>query len=566
MRPAAFALGFATPAALAFANGGYFPSEWGLAALGFLLAAAVALIVREGLELGRLDAVLPGALALLLGWTLLSAAWAPSAAQPVLEAERTLVYLAAALCAAVVLGRESVGACVAGVAAGAGLVAVYALVVADPGEQLAEPIGYWNSLGILCVLGLLTGARAGLLGAALLPALATALYLTFSRGSLLALALGVAALVALDHDRFRLLALAPAPVLAVAAAALTDDVPFWAIAAAAVLAVVLARLAPRLDPSPRVRRAVGAVLAVGAVGLAVAALVRIGNPVDAFTAPLPPTGGDLGGRLTSASGNGRADYWRVAWNAVEDDPLRGAGAGEYGRRWLLERPTAFAARDAHNLYLETLAELGPLGLALLLAVLAVPLAALIRARAHPAAAPAGAGYAAFLGHAAVDWDWEVPAVTATALLLGASIVALARDGASLPLTLQRRLLGLAALLPLVAAAAVAHAGNRALSASVEAIERGDGREALAKARRARTWMPWSYEPWQRLGEAYLVGGRPDAARSALREALERDDAEWSVWYDLAAASEEGARGSALARAEALNPRGPEIDELRAESG
>jgi membrane protein implicated in regulation of membrane protease activity len=45
---------------------------------------------------------------------------------------------------------------------------------------------------------------------------------------------------------------------------------------------------------------------------------------------------------------------------------------------------------------------GPLGLALLVAALALPLLA---ARACP---PAAAAYAALLAHAAVDWDWELP--------------------------------------------------------------------------------------------------------------------------------------------------------------
>ena len=566
MRAAAWLLGFATPVALGAANGGYFPSEWGLAALGFLLGAAAALIVRERVALGGLDLALWSALALLLGWTLLSAVWAPSPTQPVLEAERTFVYLAAALCASLVLARATASACVAGVAAGAGAVAVYALAVATPGEQLAQPIGYSNSLAIICVLGLVTAARSGIAGAALMPALATALYLTFSRGSVAALVAGVLVLAALDRRRFQLLALAPAPLVSVAAAMRAAGVPVLALVGATLLNVLLQRLAPRFEPGARARRAVGIALAAAAVAVAAAALVRIGNPVDAFTAPLPPGGGDLGGRFASVSGNFRADFWGVAWSAVEDEPLLGIGAGEYGRRWLLERPTSFHVRDAHNLYLETLAELGPLGLVLLLAVLAAPLAALVRVRAAPAAAPAAGAYVAFLAHAAVDWDWEVPAVTATGLVCGAVLVALARNAAPLPLSLSRRLFGLGALAPLLAAAAVAHAGNRALAAANDAIGRADAPEALAQARRARTWTPWSHRPWQRIGQAQLLARRPDRAHAAFGEALERDDEDWSVWYDVAAATEGAARRSALARATALNPRSPEIADLRAEAG
>ena len=61
---------------------------------------------------------------------------------------------------------------------------------------------------------------------------------------------------------------------------------------------------------------------------------------------------------------------------VRDEPLLGTGAGSFEAHWFRERSVAFHARDAHNLYLETLAELGPVGLALLLATLALPLLAL----------------------------------------------------------------------------------------------------------------------------------------------------------------------------------------------
>ncbi len=72
--------------------------------------------------------------------------------------------------------------------------------------------------------------------------------------------------------------------------------------------------------------------------------------------------------------------------------------------------------DAHNLYLETLAELGPFGLVLLAAMLALPLVAALRVREHPFASAATGAYAAFLFHAALDWDWEMPAVTLAGLV------------------------------------------------------------------------------------------------------------------------------------------------------
>ena len=82
-------------------------------------------------------------------------------------------------------------------------------------------------------------------------------------------------------------------------------------------------------------------------------------------------------RLRTLSGSSRADYWRVALRTVEAAPLLGSGAGSFRRQWFQHRREPQPARDAHSLYLETLAELGPLGLALLLAALGLPLAAAV---------------------------------------------------------------------------------------------------------------------------------------------------------------------------------------------
>src|ERR671928_68894 len=72
-------------------------------------------------------------------------------------------------------------------------------------------------------------------------------------------------------------------------------------------------------------------------------------------------------------GANRPHYWHVAWREVTLNPVLGSGAGTFERYWLLYRPVGSFARDAHSLYLETLAELGPIGLVLLLAALGLPL-------------------------------------------------------------------------------------------------------------------------------------------------------------------------------------------------
>ena len=120
------------------------------------------------------------------------------------------------------------------------------------------------------------------------------------------------------------------------------------------------------------------------------------------------------------------------------------------------------------------------------------------------------------------------------------------------------------LAPLVALSFAGHVGNSALARSIEATGTGDYEDAAADARSARRWAPWSYEPWQRLGEAQLAAGELRAARENFRRALRRDPENWVLWYELAAASDGQMHDRALAAAVRLNPRSPEVVELRAE--
>ena len=61
----------------------------------------------------------------------------------------------------------------------------------------------------------------------------------------------------------------------------------------------------------------------------------------------------------------RYAYWKVALRTFADHPLIGVGSGGFQAEWLRERPFREPVRDAHSLYLETLAELGLVGFALL---------------------------------------------------------------------------------------------------------------------------------------------------------------------------------------------------------
>jgi O-Antigen ligase len=273
--------------------------------------------------------------------------------------------------------------------------------------------------------------------------LATGVYLSFSRGALAALAVGVVALVALaPAGRVQARALAAALLPGVAAAVLAGALPsvraleggigtrraeglamLAALALLAALAAVLTLRATRADKpgALRVRRRtavfalVGALLACGA--LAAAAF-------EARPEAHSPAFGATGERLRSIESN-RYSYWRVALGTFADHPLQGIGSGAFVVDWLKERDVLDPTREPHSLYLGTLAELGLVGSAALLAFLGgVGAAALRLWRADPGLAAGPIAACAVWGvHAGLDWDWEMPALTLVALALASALLA-----------------------------------------------------------------------------------------------------------------------------------------------
>jgi O-antigen ligase len=399
LRPLATAAGvFVLLATLAFADGGVLPRTWRLATLAVLALATAALAVRESIAVTRLEWWVLASFAAVAAWTATSAAWSSRPVASLLQAERVVLYGAAMLALLLLVEQATLPHVLVGALAAISAVTAYGLIryaVAPPpldpyeGRLLFQPIGYANSLGLVVAIGIL-------------------------------LALGVAAWAQRGWQRAAALGVV---VLLAPALALTSSRGAW-VALAAGLAVLLAHR--------------GRPVLVGVVAGAVVATVI----VAAFVASPHRSA------VARLAGEDRAQYWRVAAHDYEQHPLIGSGAGTFGDYWLRHRPVPTFTRTAHNLYLESLAELGPLGLALIIAALALPLVTL-RRRAGPLEAAAAAGYIAYVVHSGVDWDWQLPGATLPALVCAGALLVSARGARGSAVAARGR----TALLVLVIAAA-----------------------------------------------------------------------------------------------------------------
>jgi cytochrome c-type biogenesis protein CcmH/NrfG len=176
------------------------------------------------------------------------------------------------------------------------------------------------------------------------------------------------------------------------------------------------------------------------------------------------------------------------------------------------------------------------------------------------AAAAGA-YLAFLLHAGVDWDWEMPAVVLAGLFSGGSLTIRSQAQTRL-LPSRGRAVAFVALVVVGAFVTVAYRGNSALDRSGNARAQLNLARAEENARTAARWNPWSSQAWLLLGEAQLASRDGRAARESFRTGLRKDPHAWKLWYDLALASRGAARRSALIQATRLNRYSLDVLALR----
>jgi hypothetical protein len=622
---ASWALCFGLIVLLGLEGGGYDPlvhDQVGIAAWWALLAlVAVGVLPRR--RLGAAPLVGLGLLAGFAIWVCLSLIWTESAERTLVDVARVLTYVA--IFALVLISRDGreTQRLIGAVAAGIVVIAVVALLsrlhpdwfptsqqtgrILGAEDRLSFPLNYWNALAALTAIGIplllqlasearlvLTRAAA----AAALPALMLVVYLTLSRGGIGAAAIATLVFLLVAADRLpKLVSLAIAGAGGALLVALAherealrdglgtalaheqgDELMLIVLVVCAAVGLLQAAIAAsgrrweRPGWSRPSRQGATAGFALGVVALLVLALAvdAPGRVSDAW-AEFKEGGGPGEGseRLTSAAGESRYQFWSSTLDQNATAPLVGTGSGTFQFWWAREGDTAETVRDAHSLYMQTLGELGIVGLLLLLSFFAwvfvsgLRAALLSDAAERSRLAAALAGFSVFLMTAAVDWMWQIPVVPVAALLLACGLL-VAGGGSEKPrLSVPWRVgVAVAALLAIVAIA-IPLASTSLVRQSQAAVREGDLTAALGDAKDAQNVEPAAATP--RLQQALVLEllGDFSAAEAAMREAIERESTNWRLWLVLSRIAAEngrvGASVDAYQEARALNPLGEIFD-------
>ena len=598
--------------ALAYDGGGYSLQSRSTVALAVWWSILVAILLRVWPveRVPRAALVTGSLLALFCAWDLVSIAWSASAENAFSEFDRSTLYLGIYLLVVIAVGAGSLEGLIDGLTVGIAVTGIVALVsrlfrgsfsgrglaALLPGSstRLSFPLGYWNGLGIFVGLAfpllfcsaLTGGRRRRMLSLAVLPALGAVIYLTSSRGALAAIAGGTLVFVLAQPRRFAALGAAfvatmgcGCSVAVLASRRAIVDGPFGTAAArtdgreaaVAILLICLATAAAaegavavaarRRAPARAVRRGVAALV----VGLAVAAFVHEALALRDFTQLPTATTSSLQGNAVSdhllgGSGSGRWQFWTAALDEFRSAPLAGRGAGSYEAWWAQHGSFRYFVKDAHSLFLQTLAELGIVGFLLLVGALgagvvvgAARLRAAVGSRQTAIAGLLGA-YTAYLIGAGVDWMWELTVVTVAGIcVLGllTGPASLTRRTASEPLRPRRRLPAVAAVAVLACGVLVAQGIVLLAGIEVGASQAAAGEGRLGAARShalaATRIEPWAATPYLQLALVEESQGDLAAAGAAVAASMRRDQDDWRPWLVASQIETRSGRNAAAAR-------------------
>jgi tetratricopeptide (TPR) repeat protein len=606
--------------ALSYANGGFDTSTKSYAAISAWWLLGIGAAVGIAAARARVDRVALsalGLLALFAIWTLISMSWASDSGLAFAQFDQVSLYVAV-LAIAILLARlVPAAAIVSGIALGISGIGTVALVSrffpstfgVEPStilptinSRLSFPLGYWNGLGIevalaypllLAIMASRRSRFARALAAFPLPILGAAMYLTSSRGAFAAAAVAIFAYLLLAPNRWPALA---ATVLAGGAGAvvvatlvhkkellagdMTNPIAIHqghraalVVGIACVLTALiwagLSELRHRVPTPPRVAGWATA----GVIVLAVVVAISLSHPIakfDTFRSNTFQANNSstsyTNAHLLSSSGSGRWQFWGAAGSEFRAHPLNGGGAGSWQAWWLQHNSLGgFFTQYAHSLYLETLAELGIIGLLLIGGAVLVAAVGAIRSAlslgSGDVAAAAACGIA-FFAAAAYDWVWQLAGIAVVGVgLLGVALGARPstrageweRFGVARPLL---ALLAVAAIIPqVVVLASVVHLRN-----SKAAFDAHDGARAKSEALAAKAVEPWNAANWLQLALVEQSLGENAAASSAIRSAIHRAPRDYNVW--LGAATIDAYSGDIqavhrdFAEARRLNPYAP----------
>ena len=271
-------------------------------------------------------------------------------------------------------------------------------------------------------------------------------------------------------------------------------------------------------------------------------------------------------QILDPSSRGRFKFWESGIDAFQTDPLKGIGPGTFEFWWAEHGSDSEFVRDAHSLYIESLAELGLPGALMIVGfVLLAVFGGGVRAlRAggdrRGAIAAATAAAAVFSVAAAVDWMWELGALSFLFVVLAAVALG-ARDEGPAPPQRATPILPRLAIAGLAVAGlvviAIPLAGAEAVNRSQTAALAGQSDAALADADDGAALQPYAATP--ALQRALLLEGqgRFNEAAVAAGVAIDNEPENWRNWLTLsriqAEAGDARAAVASYRKARSLNP-------------
>jgi len=507
--------------------------------------------------------------------------------------------------------------------------------------RLNEPYGYWNAVGLTAAMGVIcclwlgsrrTGhALARALAYPAMGVLLLTLVLAYSRGALAALALGLLLWFCMVPLRLRaatLLIVAALGAGAVVAwdfsrhALSSEGVPLaeraqaghqlGALIVAMLVALTIVGIAigfatARRAPSLLARRRAGALLLAMLVLVLIAfagALAHsqrgftgsISHAVSALTDPNAKQPPNTAARLTAVA-SVRARYWKEALQVFQAHPALGAGAEGYWTAHLRYETETLEVRHAHGFIVQTLADLGLVGLIVALALLFTWLAAAGRAthpfnrrwmswrswpgirdgerpgwralheRALRSYTPERVGLLCMLclvvvfgAHSLIDWTWYVPGDACVALLCAGWLAG------------RGELVGTPRLAGAAGAAAAAQTGTSAETRagwrpgagqrpSYTSVLMAGAVVVLALLAAWSQWQPQRSEDARGQADAQLEANHVRAATNAADAAVSRDPLSVEALFALANVQQHSGQPvlaqATLERAVRLQPSNPQ---------